>query len=154
MVSLSAWLQGSVQNGPKKHFCCRSVVCTRFDLHLKYFQRINSRRRCVLCAPVIVHVGCCTLRLYSGSAAADTLSDLSFVEMTLPREPQEVVNIIVQELLQGVAWTEASSAARHAERRAAEQAHPGIGDLAGEALFCFETALKVHGCRHAFGHSH
>ncbi len=54
----------------------------------------------------------------------------------------------MQELLQGIAWTEADRDARLAERRAAVETHPGVSDdLAEEAVFCFETALKVRKCQ-------
>jgi hypothetical protein len=51
--------------------------------------------------------------------------------------------VLVQLLLQEVAWDEGSRGHMRAERAAVVAQYHDIGDLQHEPLFCAETALKV-----------
>jgi hypothetical protein len=51
--------------------------------------------------------------------------------------------VLVQLLLQEVAWDEDSRGRMRAERAAVVAQYDAIGDLQHEPLFCAETALKV-----------
>ena len=51
--------------------------------------------------------------------------------------------VVLQLLLQEVAWDEASRGRKRAARAAVVAEYEDIGDLEHEPLFCTETALKV-----------
>ena len=60
----------------------------------------------------------------------------------LPLSYCDVV-LLLQLVLQEVAWDEASRERKRAERAAVLAQYQDIGDLQHEPLFCAETALKV-----------
>ena len=60
----------------------------------------------------------------------------------LPLSYCDVV-LLLQLVLQEVAWDEASRERKRAERAAIVTQYQDIGDLQHEPLFCAETALKV-----------
>ena len=63
--------------------------------------------------------------------------------VTICQHPTCDVLLLLQLVLQEVAWDEASRERKRAERAAIVAQYQDIGDLQHKPLFCAETALKV-----------